>query len=126
MTIQADIREPLKDALSGVAANVYDHVPESVIAPFCAITYSSPMMEPNLINQAVVKVKLNFLIQAAVAMLSNPAALDNLEQLIISILGAMPSGYIVESVSAPGIISVGASDLLSASIAVSTYYQETE
>jgi hypothetical protein len=126
MTILADIREPLATALSSVAANVYDHVPETVIAPFCAITYNSPMMEPNLINQSVVKVKLNFQIQAAVAMLSNPAALDNLEQLIIGILGAMPSGYIVESVTAPAIISVGASDLLSASVQVSTYYQETE
>ena len=126
MTIQADVRDPLATALSSVAANVYDHVPEAVIPPFCAITYGAPMMEPNIINQATVKVKLNFLIQAGVAYNSNPGALDNLEQLIISILGAMPSGYIVESVDTPAIVSVGASNLLSASVIVSTYYTETE
>jgi len=126
MTIQADVRDPLATALSSVAANVYDHVPEAVIPPFCAITYGAPMMEPNIINQATVKVKLNFLIQAGVAYNSNPGALDNLEQLIISILGAMPSGYVVESVDTPAIVSVGASNLLSASVIVSTYYTETE
>jgi hypothetical protein len=126
MTIQADVRDPLATALSSVAANVYDHVPEAVIPPFCAITYGAPMMEPNIINQATVKVKLNFLIQAGVAYNSNPGALDNLEQLVISILGAMPSGYVVESVDTPAIVSVGASNLLSASVIVSTYYTETE
>jgi len=126
MTIQADVRDPLATALSSVAANVYDHVPEAVIPPFCAITYGAPMMEPNIINQATIKVKLNFLIQAGVAYNSNPGSLDNLEQLIISILGAMPSGYIVESVDTPAIVSVGASNLLSASVIVSTYYTETE
>jgi hypothetical protein len=126
MTIQADVRDPLATALSSVAANVYDHVPEAVIPPFCAITYGAPMMEPNIINQATVKVKLNFLIQAGVAYNSNPGALDNLEQLVISILGALPSGYVVESVDTPAIVSVGASNLLSASVIVSTYYTETE
>lgn len=126
MTIQADVRDPLATALSSVAANVYDHVPEAVIPPFCAITYGSPMMEINLINQATTKVKLNFLIQTAVAYNSNPAALDNLEQLVISILGVIPSGYIVESVETPAIVSVGASNLLSAAIIVSTYYTENE
>lgn len=126
MTIQADVRDPLATALSSVAANVYDHVPEAVYPPFAAITYGAPMMEINLIAQSTTKVKLNFLIQAAVAYNSNPGSLDNLEKLIISILGVIPSGYIVESVETPAIVSVGASNLLSASIIVSTYYTETE
>ena len=124
MTIQADVRDPLATALSSVAANVYDHVPEAVIPPFCAITYGAPMMEPNIINQATIKVKLNFLIQAGVAYNSNPGALDNLEQLVISILGAMPSGYVVGDVDRPAVTQVGASPLLVADLAVSTYYTQ--
>jgi hypothetical protein len=46
-------------------------------------------------------------------------------QLIISILGAMPSGYVVGDVTRPSITSVGASTLLSADLSVSTYYTQT-
>ena len=70
------------------------------------------------------KVKLNFIITAAVAYNSNAGALDNLEKLVISILGAMPSGYVVGDVQRPSITSVGASNLLVADLSVSTYYTQ--
>jgi hypothetical protein len=124
-SIQTSIRDSLQSALSGVAANVYDSVPEAVIPPFCALVPNDPYLQPNLIGQSTIKLRVNLRITAAVAYMSNSASLDNLEKLIVSILAAIPSGYIVGDVSVPSIVSVGSSNLLSADIPVSTYYTQT-
>ena len=123
-SIQTNVRDVLKTALASVAASVYSSVPEAVIPPACVIMYDSPAMESTLIGKASVKVKLNFIITAAVAYNSNAGSLDNLEKLVISILGAMPSGYVVGDVQRPSITSVGASNLLVADLSVSTYYTQ--
>ena len=124
MTIQA-LRQDLADSLSGVVASVYSTVPESPIPPLAAILPDSPYLESNLIGSTI-QVKVNFIISAAVANLNNAAALDNLEKLIISILSAMPSGYVVGDVQRPTIASLAnGSTLLIADINVSTYYTET-
>jgi hypothetical protein len=119
------VRDPLRTALLGVAASVYSSVPEAVIPPACVVVYDSPMMESTLIGKAAVKVKLNFVVTAAVAYNSNAGSLDNLEKLLIEILGAIPSGYVVGDVQAPSITSVGASNLLVADLSISTYYTQT-
>ena len=124
-SILDDVRDPLRPALLGVAASVYSSVPEAVIPPACVILYDSPMMESTLIGKTAVKVKLNFIVTAAVAYNSNSGSLDNLEKLIIEILGAIPSGYVVGDVQRPSITSVGASNLLVADISISTYYTQT-
>jgi len=124
-SILEDVRDPLRTALLGVAASVYSSVPEAVIPPACIILYDSPMMESTLIGKAAVKVKLNFIVTAAVAYNSNAGSLDNLEKLIIEILGAIPSGYVVGDVQRPSITSVGASNLLVADLSISTYYTQT-
>jgi hypothetical protein len=124
-SILEDVRDPLRTALLGVAASVYSSVPEAVIPPACIILYDSPMMESTLIGKASVKVKLNFLVTSAVAYNSNSGSLDNLEKLLIEILGAIPSGYVVGDVQRPSITSVGASNLLVADLSISTYYTQT-
>ena len=124
MTIQA-LRQDLADSLSGVVASVYSTVPETPIPPLAAILPDSPYLESNLIGSTI-QVKVNFIISAAVANLNNAAALDNLEQLTISILSAMPSGYVVGDVQRPTVASLAnGSTLLIADINVSTYYTET-
>jgi hypothetical protein len=125
MTTLLDVRNDLATALAGVAASVYPVAPEAVIPPACVIIPDSPWLESVLINGSVTKVKVNFVVTAAVANNSNSGALDQLEALIISILGAMPSGYVVGDVQRPSIISVGASNLLVADLSVSTYYTQT-
>jgi hypothetical protein len=124
-SIQSSVRDSLQNALSGIAANVYDSVPEAVIPPFCALVPNDPYLQPNLIGQSTIKLQINLKITAAVAYMSNSASLDNLEKLIISILAVIPSGYIVGDISVPSIVSVGSSNLLSADIPVSTYYTQT-
>jgi len=123
-SIATDVRGTLATALAGVAASVYSTVPETVIPPACVIVPDSPYLESTLIGAGSVKVKINFVVSAAVAYNSNAGALDNLEKLIISILAAMPTGYVVGDVQRPTITSVGASNLLVADLSVSTYYTQ--
>ena len=123
-SIPTDVRGTLATALAGVAASVYSTVPETVIPPACVIVPDSPYLESTLIGSGSVKVKINFVVSAAVAYNSNAGALDNLEKLIISILAAMPTGYVVGDVQRPTITSVGASNVLVADLSVSTYYTQ--
>ena len=124
MTIQADVRAPLASALSGVTASVYDAVPETIIPPAAVIVTDSPYMESTLINAAVTKVKLNYVISAVVNYANNAGALDQLEQLVIEILGAMPSNYSVGVVDRPAPLTVGTGKFLISDIYVSTYYTQ--
>lgn len=120
----AGTRSTLASAFSSLAATSYGYVPESPIPPAIVIVPSSPYMEPTLIG-ALTKVKINFTITAIVQYNSNPGSLDNLEQLVIGILAAIPSGYEVGNVEKPVPLEVGASTMLCADINVSTYYTQT-
>ena len=123
-TIATDVRGTLATALSGVVASVYSSPPEAVIPPACIIVPDSPYLETTTIGKSAVRVRINFVVTAAVAYNNTAGALDNLEQLIISIIAAMPTGYEVGNVERPTIQSVGASNLLVADLAVSTYYTQ--
>jgi hypothetical protein len=124
-SIQTDVRDALKTSLSSVAASVYNSVPESVITPAVVIVPSSPYMESNLINKSAIKLKLNMTVTAIVSYNSNPASLDNLEKLLISILAVLPSGYILGTIDRPSVVQIGAAQYLAADVNVSTYYTQT-
>ena len=125
-TISGDVRGAIKTALAGVTANVYDHVPESPIVPAVVIVPDSPYMELESIGRSNVRVKLNYTISALVAYFSNPAALDNLEKLIISILGALSaSKYELSIVERPSITEIGSATLLVSDIRLSVRYEQT-
>jgi hypothetical protein len=124
MSILTDIRQPLQSSLSGVVASVYDGIPETIIAPAVVLRADTPYLEPNLINGSTTKVKVNLIVTGIVGYTNNAAAIDNLEQLMISILGAMPSGYVVGNVNQPQSLEVGAGKFLVADLSVSTQYTE--
>jgi hypothetical protein len=124
-TILTSIREPLATALSSVAGNVYSFVPETVIPPAVVVVPDSPYLELETINKSTIHTKINFTISVAVAYNSNPASLDNIEQLIMSVLAVIPTGYVVSSVERPTVSQVGAATLLIADVRVSTYYTQT-
>jgi len=124
-TILSAVRTPLATALSGVAANVYSFVPENVNPPAIVVVPDSPYIELETINSSTIHAKINFTVSVAVAYNSNPASLDNIEQLIMSVLAAIPTGYVVSSVERPTVTQVGASTLLIADVRVSTYYTQT-
>jgi len=122
----SEVRGELVTALTAIGATVYGWVPEAIIPPACVIIPDSPYLESTLISKSSVSVKINFTISAAVAYNSNPGSLDNLETLVIQILGAMPDGYVVGDVQRPTITNVNTSSLLIADISVSTYYNQDQ
>jgi hypothetical protein len=125
-TISGDVRGAIKTALASVTANVYDHVPESPIVPAVVIVPDSPYMELESIGRSNVRVRLNYTITACVAYLSNPASLDNLEKLVISILGALSaSKYELSVVERPSVTQVGSTNLLVSDIRLSVRYEQT-
>ena len=124
-TILDTVRQPLATAFAGVAGNVYAYVPEAPMVPFVVTVPDSPYLEMETINGSTLHIKVNLVISVAVAYNSNPASLDNLEQLVISVLKVIPTGYIVGAVEKPTVTQVGPSNVLVADIRVSTYYTQT-
>ena len=122
MTIEADIRTPLQTALSTIAANVYNGIPEAMTSPSICLIPDAPYLECVLINGATTKVKINLTVTGVVAYMNNAAALDNLEQLMIDIITTMPDGYVVGNVNQQQPLEVGAGKYLTADLQVSTYY----
>ena len=123
-TIATNLRGTLATALATVVASVYSSVPETVIPPACIVVPDSPYLETMTIGSSTVRVKVNLTVTAAVAYNNNAAALDNLEQLVISIMQLIPTGYEVGDVQRPTVMQVGASNLLVADLAISTYYTQ--
>jgi hypothetical protein len=125
-TIAADVRGALKTALAACTANIYDSVPEAPIVPAIVIVPDSPYMELELIGKSTTRVKLNYTITACVAYFSNASALDNLEQLVISILGELDaSKYELSTVERPSVTEVGTTTLLVSDIRLSVRYEQT-
>jgi hypothetical protein len=125
-TIAADVRGALKTALAACTANIYDSVPEAPIVPAIVIVPDSPYMELELIGKSTTRVKLNYTITACVAYFSNAASLDNLEQLVISILGELDaSKYELSTVERPSVTEVGTTTLLVSDIRLSVRYEQT-
>jgi hypothetical protein len=124
-TILSAVRTPLATALSGVTANVFSYVPEQIPAPAVVLVPDSPYMEFETIGKSTFRTKLNYTITCCVAYNSNPASLDNIEQLITSVVAVIPAGYDVQVVDRPTVTQVGASNLLVADIRVSTWYTQT-
>jgi hypothetical protein len=126
MPISTDVRGAIKTALSTLSANVYDSVPEAPIVPAIVIVPDSPYMELEVLGKATTRVKLNYTITACVAYFSNPAALDNLEQLVLGILGKLnASKYELSVVERPTVTDVGTTTLLVSDIRLSVRYEQT-
>jgi hypothetical protein len=122
MSIATNVRAALKTSLAAVVANVYDHVPESPAVPFVAIVPDDPYLVTETIGRSAVRLRVNMNLAVGVTYASNPAALDNLETLLISVLTNLPTGYIVGEVNRPTVTQVGSATQLVADIRVSTYY----
>jgi len=124
MSIESVIRTPLQTALSDIAANVYNGIPETLICPAICLVPDAPYLESVLINGSITKVKINMTVTGVVGYTTNSGALNNLEELMIDIISAMPSGYVVGNVNQPQPLEVGAGKFLTADLQVSTYYTD--
>jgi hypothetical protein len=123
-SISVNVRDALATALASVTASVYSEPPETVIPPACIIVPNEPYLESEFIGDDSVRVKINLVVTAAVAYYSNAGALDNLEKLIVAIMGVIPTNYTVGNVTRPNITQVGATNLLVSDLDISTYYTQ--
>jgi hypothetical protein len=116
------LRAGLKTAItSNTNYSAYDHVPEIIIPPAALILASDPYLEPVVIgNNKNWYVRLT--LEVVSTTYSNPSALTNLEDDIETILGLIPTSWIILSVSSPRIRSTNSTDLLSAEIQLQTAY----
>jgi hypothetical protein len=121
----ADTRAAIKTAITSVAANVYDFVPETPMVPFAAVLPGSPYWEFETISRSTFRAKLNFIISVGVAYFSNSAALGNLEELTKSIIQALPAGYELSVVESPAVNTVGNTSILVNDIRLSIRYEQT-
>jgi hypothetical protein len=95
------------------------------MVPFVVTVPDSPYLEIETISKSQIRTRINLVISVAVAYNSNPASLDNLEQLVISVLKVIPVGYTIGAIEKPTVTQVGPSNCLVADIRVSTYYTQT-
>ena len=116
------LRSDLKTAItSNTNYSAYDHVPDIVIPPAALILASDPYLEPIVIgNSKNYYVRLT--LEVVSTTYSNPSALTNLEDDIETILGLLPTTWIILSVSSPRIRSTNSTDLLTAEIQLQTAY----
>jgi len=116
------LRAALKTAItSNTNYSAYDHVPEIIIPPAALILASDPYLEPIVIgNNKNLYVRLS--LEVFSTTYSNPSALTNLEDDIETILGLIPTSWIILSVSSPRIRSTNSTDLLTAEIQLQTAY----
>jgi hypothetical protein len=116
------LRAGLKTAItSNTNYSAYDHVPDIVIPPAALILASDPYLEPIVIgNSKNWYVRLT--LEVVSTTYSNPSALTNLEDDIETILGLIPTNWIILSVSSPRIRSTNSTDLLAAEIQLQTAY----
>ncbi len=116
------LRAGLKTAItSNTNYSAYDHVPEIIIPPAALILASDPYLEPIVIgNNKNWYVRLT--LEVVSTTYSNPSALTNLEDDIETILGLLPTNWIILSVSSPRIRSTNSTDLLTAEIQLQTAY----
>lgn len=117
----AVVREDLGNLLGNLNANVYYFPPEIVMTPATIILPDNPYVTPLSIGTN--KYRIKFRLTFAVAMTSNQAALNALEDLVFAAYDALPVGYILGEVSDPRPVNLGQADLLSCEMLVEVITQ---
>ena len=120
--VLSTLRAALKTAItSNTNYSAYDHVPEIIIPPAALILASDPYLEPMVIGNTK-NWYVRMTLEVVSTTYSNPSALTNLEDDIETILGLIPTSWIILSVSSPRIRQTNSTDLLAAEIQLQTAY----
>jgi hypothetical protein len=116
----ANVRDDLATALAVTGRNIYAYPPPVVIPPGVVIVPSDPYVELITIGNGGTRAKINFELIMCVAALDNQAQLDNVEQMTIEILQAVPVGFVIDPIRRPALEEVGPSNLLTIRVPVAT------
>ena len=107
-------------ALSLAAAGrvVLAYPAENITAPALVLVPGSPYLTPQVIGGANNRVNIKFDLTAIVNAADNQAALANLENLMLSVFTALPSGCTVGAWSQPTVTQVGNADMLISQVSI--------
>lgn len=98
---------------------VFDYVPPSPSLPCLILFPSDPYFEPTTIGGAITRGQLNFVLALAVPYLDNQGALNNIEDLMIEILQALPQNATVGAFNQPSSTELGSANVLAAQLDLS-------
>jgi hypothetical protein len=113
----SDARADLKTALEATGYVVYAYPAENMTTPCIVLVPGSPYIEIKSIGSSP-RLGGNFDVTLCVAANDNQAALVNLETMIETVLGAIPTGVGIGDFSQPKISQVGPTDLLTTDITI--------
>ena len=99
MTALADAREFLVDAYTDANLVAYGYTPATLVPPAVIVGYGSPWLEPNRVGPFSAKV--TYTVTATVAAIDAATAIAALEDLVVAIIAATPSGFHITSVDPP-------------------------
>jgi hypothetical protein len=114
----AEVRDALAQALEGTGYTVYAYPPPTVIPPAVVIVPAQPYLDFETIGSAGTRMAVRFELIVAVAAIDNQAQLDNLEQITIAVVQALPNGTALEAIDRPTVEQVGPSSLLTVRVPV--------
>ncbi len=101
--------------------SIYDHVPEAIIPPCVLIAGGSPWLDPIVIgnNKAYY---VRYVIECVSLSNSNPGSLEMLEDIVVTVLGKIPTNWIILDVATPRLRSANSTELLTTEITIQTTY----
>ena len=99
MTALADARELLVDAYTDANLVAYGYTPATVVPPIVIVGYGDPWMEPNRVGPFSARV--SYTVTAVVPSIDAATSITALEDLVVAIIAATPSGFTITSVDPP-------------------------
>lgn len=113
------LRSNLATALNAAGRVVYAFPREQIIPPALVLVPGSPYITPVAIGGLTNRLNVRFDITAVVGAADNQAALMNIEQLMLDVLNALPSGTSVNNGwTQPAISEVSGNQMLTSQLTV--------
>ena len=111
-------RNAIATALKSAGRVVFAYPAENITPPALVLVPGSPYLTPQVIGGANNRVNMRFDLTAIVGAADNQAALGNIENLMLAVFTALPSGCTVGSWSQPTITQVGNSEMLISQVSI--------
>ena len=112
------LRTTLATALNGAGRVVYSFPRENITPPALVLVPSSPYLVPVGIGGLNHRINVRFDLTAIVGAADNQAALANIENLMLAVFGALPTGVSVTSWTQPTVITIGSNEMLTSQITI--------
>ena len=106
MSTFTEARTALVTAFTDAKLVAFGYQPGTLIPPAVIVDYGDPWLEPSRVGTPIAA-RIRLVAVATVAVVDAANVRDQLEQLVESILAAIPSGFAVENVDRPNVDDTG-------------------